>query len=219
MLIVCVSASNIKHAGENSTSVKTCKLIKEMVKRKTTSNVEVEIISLVDYELKPCIGCGRCFNEEICIHDDDFNQIYSILTQANALFIVSAHYAPIPSKLSILLEKVEQLAFLKRFNNENYRSPLFRKPVGIVGHGGGDEKIIKYYKGPILDSIWNALSYPVEMNIVGASNEESNGVIFPVKNVRKLKNSIFPVQEYDWEDIERRLEPLVGNVLEKIIKE
>lgn len=216
MLIVCISVSNIKHAGENSTSLKACQLINEIVKTKTSKNVDVEIIPLVDYELTPCIGCEACLNQESCIHDSGFNQIYNILTKANGLFIVSPHYAPIPSKLSMLLEKIEQLAFLKRFNDENYRSPLFEKPVGIVGHGGGTEEIIKYYKGPVLDSIWNALSYPVEMNVIGLNDEQKNGIAIPVKSVKKVENSIFPVQEYDWTDIEQRLGPLVNNVLSKL---
>lgn len=218
MIIVCISASNIKHAEQNSTSLRTCNLIKEMVNTKTAKDkdIDVEIISLVDYELKPCIGCGACFKQESCIYDSAFNQIYDKLTKANALFIVSAHYAPIPSKLSMLLEKIEQLAFLKRFNDGDYRSPLFGKPVGIIGHGGGTEEIIKYYKGPVLDSIWNALSYPVEMNVIGLNNEYKNGVIIPVKSVKKVENSIFPIQEYDWTDIEYRLTPLVNNVLKKV---
>lgn len=218
MFIACISASNIKHAGENSTSLKTCKLIKHMVESRT-KHADVEIIPLVDYEFKPCIGCGMCYKQDQCINDSAFNQVYDILTAADALFIVSAHYAPIPSKLSILLEKIEQLAFLKRFNDENYRSPLFGKPVGIIGHGGGTEEIMKYYKTPVLDSIWNALSYPVEMDIVGANNDQNNGITFPVKSVKKAKNSIFPVQEYDWKDIEQRLDPLVNNVLARIAKD
>lgn len=136
----------------------------------------------------------------------------------DALFIVSAHYAPIPSKLSMLLEKIEQIAFLKRFNNETYRSPLFRKPVGIIGHGGGTEEICKYYKEPIINSIWNALSYPVEMNIVGLDDEQSRGLVLPVKSVSRESSSIFPVQEYDWIDIENRLIPLVYNVISEVKK-
>jgi len=217
MLIVCISASNIKHVGQNSTSLKTCYLIKEMVKAKSGKDVDIKIIPLVDYELKPCIGCGTCFKQESCIYDSAFNLIYDILTKANALFIVSAHYAPIPSKLSMLLEKIEQLAFLKRFNDEDYHSPLFGKPVGIIGHGGGTEEIIKYYKEPVLGSIWNALSYPVEMNVIGVNDKQEKGVIIPVKSVKKSEKSIFPIQEYDWLDIEQRLNPLVNSVLEKVI--
>ncbi|OPJ62895.1 NAD(P)H-dependent oxidoreductase [Clostridium oryzae] len=218
MVITCISASNIKHAVKNSTSLKTCKIIKDLLKMKVSDHVDVEIIPLVNYELESCIGCGSCFQKDVCVHDESFNRIYQILVKSDALFIVSAHYAPIPSKLSMLLEKIEQLAFLKRFNNENYRSPLFNKPVGIVAHGGGTEEIIKYYKEPVLDSIWNALSYPVEMNIVETDDEHSNGVILPVKSVKRIDTSIFPMQEYDWSDIKERLSPLVSNVLDAVLK-
>ncbi len=214
MQIVCISSSNIKHARESSTSLKVCKLIKEMIKRKFPAGLHVEIVSLVNFELKPCIGCGRCFNYDKCSNDSEFNNLYDILCMADALFIISAHYAPIPSKLAILLEKVEQLAFLKRFNDESYRSPLFGKPVGIIGHGGGTEEVHRYYKEPVIDSIWNALSYPVEMNIIGIDSDQPRGVTFPVKAVKKIGDSIFPIQEYDWNDIENRLDPLVNKVIE-----
>jgi hypothetical protein len=116
----------------------------------------------------------------------------------------------------MVLEKIEQLAFIKRFNDESYRSPLFKKPVGIIGHGGGTEEISKYYKGPILDTIWNALSYPIEMDIVGVDEEQHNGIIIPVKSVEKIEGSIFPIQEYDWNDIEERVSPLIKNVISKV---
>jgi len=218
MFVVCISASNMRHAGDESTSLKVCQLIQEMVVKITSNKAEIEIIPLVDYELKPCVGCGECFNKDECINDDDFNRIYNLLRKIDTLFIVSAHYAPIPSKLSMLLEKIEQLAFLKRFNDEAYRSPLFGKPVGIIGHGGGTEDLHKYYQAPVIDSIWNALSYPIEMNIIGVDNEQPRGVTFPVKNVKQDNKSIFPIQEYDWGDIELRLSPLVNNVIGEALK-
>lgn len=216
MLISCISASNIKHAGENSTSIKVCQLTRDLIINQYTGDITVEIISLVDYELKPCLGCGRCFHGSVCVHDKEFNQLFSQLSKCDGLFIVSAHYAPIPSKLAILLEKIEQLAFLPRFHNEEIRSPLYKKPVGIIAHGGGTEGIIRHYKGVVLDTITNALSWPVEMNIVGISDEWPNGVAIPVKSVKRDKDSVFPVQEYDWEDVRNRIEPLIYNFLLKI---
>lgn len=216
MNIVCISASNMKHAGERSTSLKVCNIIKKIINRNTSGDADVRIIPLTDYNLKPCIGCGECFKQDKCIEDNDFNRIYNTICRMDGLFIISAHYAPIPSKLSMLLEKIEQIAFLKRFNNETYRSPLFRKPVGIIGHGGGTEEICKYYKEPVINSIWNALSYPVEMNIVGLDDEQSRGLVLPVKSVSRESSSIFPVQEYDWIDIENRLIPLVYNVISEV---
>jgi multimeric flavodoxin WrbA len=217
MLVVCISASNMRHAGDNSTSLKVCRLIEKIVHDETLGNTKIDIIRLVNYELKPCIGCGKCFKKDECVNDDKFNRIYFTLLKADALFFVAAHYAPIPSKLSMLLEKIEQLAFLRRFNNEEYRSPLYRKPVGIVGHGGGVGEMHSLYRVPVIDSIWNALSYPVEMNIIGVNDEQPRGITFPVKEVKKHRESIFPVQEYDWNDIETRLIPLVHNVVNEVL--
>lgn len=107
---------------------------------------------------------------------------------------------------------------MKRFNDESYRAPLFGKPVGIIEHGGGTEEIHKYYKETVIDSIWNALSDPVEMNIIGVDAEQPRGVTFPIKIVKKVDSSIFPVQEYDWNNIEIRLDPLVNNVIEELQK-
>lgn len=219
MIITCISASNIKHARDNSTSTKICNVIGEMLKEKEKISAYIQIIRLVDYEMIPCIGCGKCFKKNKCMFDDNFNDIYSKVIQSDGLFIVSAHYAPIPSKLSILLEKMEQVAFLPRFHNDEDRSPLYKKPVGIIGHGGGTEEIIKGYKGVVLNTIANALLYPIEMDIVGVSDDWPHGIIIPVKEVLKDKNSVFPIQCYDWQDIKNRIKPLFNNVFEKIIAE
>jgi len=161
MKIVCVSASNVRHAGEASTSLRVCRLLGDLIHRHD-SGAAVETVRLVDYDLKPCVGCGKCFRVGRCAEDEAFNEVYSRLVGADGLFVVSAHYAPIPARLSMLLEKVEQLAFLPRFHDAERRSPLYRKPVGIVGHGGGIEEVARCYKGLALDPVANALSWPAE---------------------------------------------------------
>ena len=217
MRIFCISASNIKHAGKNSTSLKVCNLIGELIKEQYLKDITVETIPLVEYELNPCLGCGKCYEYGRCAVDNQFNRIYNNLSAADAIFIVAAHYAPIPAKLSMLLEKIEQLAFLRRFHDEAYRSELYNKPVGIIAHGGGTEEICKYYNSLVLDTIANALSYPVEMKIVGVDEAQAKGVTIPVNAVRKEENNIFPIQEYNWNDIRERIMPLVSNVINQVL--
>jgi hypothetical protein len=72
------------------------------------------------------------------------------------------------------------------------------------------QDLIQYGKG--------GLSYPVEMNIIGVDENQPRWVTFPVKKVKKADNSIFPIQEYDWNDIEARIEPLVNKVIEAVSK-
>jgi hypothetical protein len=54
------------------------------------------------------------------------------------------------------------------------------------------------------------------MKIVKGDKDSSNGVVFPVKRVHRAPDSVFPIQEYDWEDIKHRIEPLVEAVLERV---
>lgn len=42
--------------------------------------------------------------------------------QADGVFFVSPHYAPIPAKLSMLLEKMEEITFLHWWKYNSYQS-------------------------------------------------------------------------------------------------
>ena len=47
-------------------------------------------------------------------------------------------------------------------------------------------------------------------------NSTSLKICKEVKSVKKAENSIFPKQEYDWDDIRKRILPLVQNVIKEI---
>jgi len=219
MKVVCISASNIKQSKDKSTSLIACQIIEKILKTKLKRDaITVDIIRLADAELSPCTGCGRCFETGKCAIYDDFNSIYSKIAKSDAVFIVSPHYAPIPAKLSILLEKMEQPTFLHWFHDNSYKPATYKKPVGIIAHGGGGEKgMLHSYKEMVLDTIANALQ-TIMMDVVGIDDEWLNGVVFPVKEVQKSKNEIFPIQIYDWAEIEKRLTPLVEKVVAKAEK-
>lgn len=83
-------------------------------------------------------------------------------------------------------------------------------------HGGGTEELLPNYKNLVLDTIENALRWLIEMKIVGIDEKQPNGVVFPVKHVKKDPESVFPVQEHVWNDIQRRIRPLITNLLRTI---
>lgn len=216
MKVLSISASNMVHARKESTSLEVCQIIERIIKTKLTGNdIQMENIRLVDASLSPCTGCGKCFMMNKCCSDDCFNNIYSRIAQSDALFIVSPHYAPIPAKLCMLLEKMEQISFLNRFYNINYRPIVYRIPVGIIAHGGGsDDLTLRSYKAMVLDTIANALRTAM-MDVVGPNEEWPTGIAFPVKEVLQDEDEIFPVQLYDWDNVEDRVTPLVISVMRK----
>ncbi len=54
----------------------------------------VEIISVADYKVNPCIGCNACFSREgiVCFQDDDMPRIYEILRESDIIIIASPVY-------------------------------------------------------------------------------------------------------------------------------
>ena len=55
---------------------------------------EVELVSVADYAVHPCIGCNSCYTSEghRCFQNDDMQQIYGKLEQADILVIASPVY-------------------------------------------------------------------------------------------------------------------------------
>ncbi len=54
----------------------------------------VEIVSVADYNVKPCIGCNSCFTREgnQCFQNDDMVRIYDKLRNADIVVIASPVY-------------------------------------------------------------------------------------------------------------------------------
>jgi hypothetical protein len=204
------------NAKKESISLAACLLIERIIKTRLAGNdMQMENIRLVDTTLSPCTGCGKCFKMNKCWNDDCFNNIYSRIAQSDALFIVSPHYAPIPAKLCMLLEKMEQISFLNHLHDANHYPIIHNIPVGIIAHGSGStEAALRSYKEMVLDTIANALQ-TVTMDVVGLNEDWPTGVAFPVKEIFRDEGEIFPLQLYDWADIEDRLTPLVLKVVEK----
>ena len=134
---------------------------------------------------------------------------------ADAIFLVCPHYAPIPSKVMILLEKLEEMMFLKSCAAQDYHFTLYQKPVGIVAHGGQTVEALPYYKTALLDPIANAFA-SVQMDVAGAGEHWPNGATFGIKRIAKPDDSIFVTIEHDWDDVRARIAPLVRNVVARV---
>ena len=212
MRIACVSASNIEIAKKHSASTRVCTLIREIVLANGPENAEVQIIPLIDYELVPCRMCGSCFDSGRCARDAAYNELFSQLVNADRIFIVCPHYATLPSKLVMALEKFQQMAYLKSCSDPTYRFPLSHKPVGIIVHGGQTEEAVPYYKTALLGPLAAALA-SVGMQVVGVDAESPNGIAFGISRLYKPDDSIFVKIEHDWEAIRQRVGPLVEKVM------
>ena len=216
MKITCISAANVEGARHNSASVHTCELIREQIVDEFPG-AEVEIVPLIDYEMKPCRMCGQCQSTQRCVRDEAFNRVFEKLTGAEGIFVVVPHYAPLPSKMMILFEKMQEIAFLNWVVDQNYSFPLAGKPAGIIGHGGQEtsDQVLEYYQKMLVNPVTVALG-GCGLNIIGAGEDLPRGVTFGIRSLQRRPNTAFVDIEHDWADVKARIAPLVHNVAQAV---
>lgn len=212
MKLLCISASNIEPFRQQSASTRACRIAAELAAERAP--VESELLALIDFELNPCRMCGNCLADGRCCRDEAFNQIYERIQAADAVLLVTPHYAPIPSKVAMLCEKLQEIAFLNSCRDENYRGPLFKKPLGVVAHGGQCEtpEILDYYYNALALPVANAFA-GVGMRPLGVSAQMPRGAVFGIRALRMPEEGVFCTIEHDWDAIRDRLIPLVENLI------
>jgi len=211
MKVICISASNILKSSNKSTSYMFCNIIKNILEQK---GISCEIIDLRECELSPCIGCGKCYDSKRCCIDNEFNKIYSKIVDSNCIFFVSPHYAPIPAKLCMLLEKMEEITFLHWWKDNTYKSEVYNIPAGIISHGGASNWALPYYKAMVNDTIANALD-TIQFKTVSYNENWNTGISIPLESVEQ-NETIFPIQKYNWEAIEELLHEYVEIVIKEL---
>jgi multimeric flavodoxin WrbA len=209
MKVACISAANIECARGHSASVRACELVREQI-LEAHPGAQVEIIPLIDYDLVPCRMCGGCVKTERCAHDHGFNQVFEKMIAADGMIVVVPHYAPLPSKLMILFEKIEEIAYLKWCQDQAYHFPLASKAAGVIGHGGQEtsDQVLAYYKRVLVEPVAAALC-SVGMRVIGAGDDCPSGVAFGIRSLSKRDESIFVDIQHDWDDVRKRIAPLV----------
>ena len=68
-------------------------LLAEAFAKGASKHHQVEIVSVRDYKVNPCLGCNACFKANgICAQKDDMSPIYEKMNQADMLVIASPVY-------------------------------------------------------------------------------------------------------------------------------
>lgn len=216
MKILCISASNTQHMGMNSTSYKTCGLIEKIVKE-INGDHEVEILTLMNQRIKFCLLCGDCSEEGQCPYDREFNEVFDRMREADRIFIVVPHYSPIPSKLVALFEKINEIIYGSWLKIPQFESPFTGKVVGIIGHGGmaENQESLRYYHDGLIKPIASTLkSFGF---VIAELNEHFPlGAPFGLEDdscIQPRADAVFPDIAQNWALIEKRIRPLVANVL------
>ena len=95
-------------AGSPRKNGNTDSLVASFVKGAEGQN-EVEVVSVSDYKVNPCIGCNSCFTREgnTCFQKDDMTLIYQKLNEAEVVVIASpVYFYSISAQLKAIVDRL-----------------------------------------------------------------------------------------------------------------
>jgi multimeric flavodoxin WrbA len=215
MKMLCISCSNVLHRKDESASTKVCELTEEIAKEQKV-NIDIETIRLSDYHLKNCIFCGRCMEDRRCFYDQDFNAIYHELSVSDRILLVVPFYSVIPSKLTMIMEKLNQLYYTAWLRDPDVKFDFSGKKVAVIGHGGSVLQDNPHAAQAYQDLLLNPLNYSltsIGFNVIGLKSS-TKGVVFGVEGYKEMNDAIFPIMIHNWKAIKSIISPLVINLLQ-----
>ncbi len=135
------------HASKRK--LNTYSLLKQIQRELAQSDVEVEILSLYDYNIKDCIGCEKCILQDVCVHNDDVELLMSKMVAADGIILSSPVY------LQQVSGKLKN--FIDRTCKWYHRPELFGKPVLVVAttKGSGLKATLSYLQSVAVQ--WGAM--------------------------------------------------------------
>ncbi len=209
MNILTISCSNTHHMGENSISYLTAQYMKDLLIKNGYQHEDIKTISLQNYELSSCTFCGACAKTQNCPYDQAFNSIFELINQSNYIFFIVPYYAIVPAKLTMILEKINEMFYASWLDNPNYQPKSSKIRVGIIGHGGMVEnnQVLKFYHTNLITPIANTLK-GLGFNIIKATDEYPLGIPFGLlkdSDIFKDDQHIFPKILHDEKHIKDRI--------------
>jgi len=116
----------------------TGRLLEEVLAGVTQEGAEVEVISLAENPIKPCVACDACHRVGVCPLKDDYEPLKEKLLAADAFIFASPNY--------IFSISAQLKAFFDRCNGLVHCTALEGKYALVVetSGGGGDEEVLEY---------------------------------------------------------------------------
>lgn len=151
---------------------------------------QFDFIRMSETKIEGCIACEGCTKTGVCVlppsQGDMFQNVLDRLKGADIILIITPVYAPIPSRLTALFERLLSISF---FSHEigKLERPLKGKRTAIISYDSGkisDETQIKMlFQRFLMDDYgFTQVDYQY-INDVQNPNEEFENVIDYVKYV------------------------------------
>lgn len=109
-------------------------LLQETIRVLNSQGIDTEYLSLHDRDVRPCLACETCAKEKNrCVQEDDFNDIYRMMAQADGLIVGSPVY--FGSATPNLMALLDRAGYVARMGD----NPFARKvgsPIVVARRAG-----------------------------------------------------------------------------------
>ncbi|MEW6041495.1 MAG: flavodoxin family protein [Elusimicrobiota bacterium] len=189
MKIIGINASQRKVGN----SYQLLKAAFEGVKEENKS-IETELLQLAKFEIKPCKACysgvqkvkyyGCAQKPHKCIiKDDDFEEVFQKMVEADGMIACIPLYTPIPSKFTALIERLMMTVYSSSEVDKSFVWPLSGKPFSIIGTSFDNST--NWVLKPLRKYAWLLRFYQPRINNKVFSVDAKAGV----KNPKNLENA------------------------------
>lgn len=118
----------------------TGRLLEEVLSGVAESGCTVELVSLTDTRILPCVSCDACHKVGICPVKDDFEGIKAKLLACDAFILASPNYIfSVSAQMKALFDRCGGLIHLQSLEG--------KYGVAVETSGGGeDDEVLRYMK-------------------------------------------------------------------------
>jgi multimeric flavodoxin WrbA len=157
---------------------------------------QVEFVHFADVSFKSCIQCAKCTNG-LCKEyvNDGFNALLEKLKHSKRFVIISPLYSPIPSKLSMFLERLTSVTYFSEIHAGG--PPLRGKKCAVIGY---DSQGVNREVGDLIRKI-------LKPNIIGYHTPENH------------RHGIFIADSADRQSHDEDILRYIASVFERIYTE
>lgn len=132
--------------------------------RKYNDKIETEMIQIADKTINTCLSCYKCMKnrDSKCGQNDDLNDIYAKMVQADAIILGSpVYFGDVTGKMRCLIERT---GFVAMANNGAFKRKIGAAIIAKRRQGGSQS--------------WNTMNFlfGVSQMIIVGSNELNIGI-------------------------------------------
>jgi len=107
--VLIIGLSGSPRVGGNTDMI-----LQEALAAAKAEGAEVKLIRISDYRIQPCNGCMACFGTKKCVTNDDGENLYKTIAEADGIILGSpSYFQGVTAQMKIFIDRIGFLALAR----------------------------------------------------------------------------------------------------------